>query len=457
MDLFDMLGINVEVAAEKPKESKKSEKPKKAVPKEKQITYTKGEINTGFCVWHYDFSVSVALAKVQEEFLQEYPGDFVLNGENLLLAYSSQKEEDMTYVLDKDVRVVYGPYQMQLEEEKTVKDALADFGAKFPEFDSCVGVYNKDAKVLYPRIIATEQEPDPRFPVRMGFGLYLIEIKEVPEKADYMSYMKKQYEKAYQVSLDGKAPFHFCQATNTWIPCFAKKRNNVEKKPSETVYDVPVSVRIPGRTLIFSKEQFLGKEKVTAEEIRKALELEYFEYSKERTKMEWDKDHNLFIAVLKTSSKGAARVRKEAIGEYTIGEDGEILAFRYTLPKIPIHFITKLIYAGRDAYPKEVALQLFYDGNKYFLHKPEQKAGNDFVTFIRDTKLELENVLVADMHTHGAHPAFFSKVDDRDELGFRLYFVVGNLCGSPEIHWRVGGNGHFLNIPAEDIIEQGRF
>lgn len=238
MDLFDMLGINVEVAAEKPKESKKSEKPKKAVPKEKQITYTKGEINTGFCVWHYDFSVSVALAKVQEEFLQEYPGDFVLDGENLLLAYSSQKEEDMTYVLDKDVRVVYGPYQMQLEEEKTVKDALADFGAKFPEFDSCVGVYNKDAKVLYPRIIATEQEPDPRFPVRMGFGLDLIEIKEVPEKADYMSYMKKQYEKAYQVSLDGKAPFHFCQATNTWIPCFAKKRNNVEKKPSETVYQL---------------------------------------------------------------------------------------------------------------------------------------------------------------------------------------------------------------------------
>lgn len=453
MDLFEMLGIKVDVKAEEKTEPKKPAVRKEKKTAKETVKYTKGEINTGFCVWNYDFPDGISLDKLQEEFLTEYPGDFVLqeHGKQILLASSSQKEEDMSCVLSEDVRVVYGPYQLNLTEEKTVAEALAEFCEKFPEFDSCVAVFDKSRNMLYPRIVA-KNEPAVQFPVRMGFGLDVLDMKDVPD-GDYMSYMKKAYEKAYQVLLDNKTPFHYCRATLTWIPCFSKSSGMVKKKEVQT-YPVPVSVRIPGRTLIFSKEQLGGKESVTDEDVRKALELEYFEYSRERTKLEWDKDHNLFIAILKTSSKGAGRVRKEPIGEYTLSEDNEVLAFRYTLPKIPEVFIRKLIEVGQDAYPNEVALQLFYDGEKYFLYTPEQENGSTYVTFVRNMNLEMQNILVADMHTHGRHPAFFSAVDDRDELGFRLYFVAGNLgSDSPMLRWRVGGNGHFLEVPMEEIIE----
>ena len=56
--------------------------------------------------------------------------------------------------------------------------------------------------------------------------------------------------------------------------------------------------------------------------------------------------------------------------------------------------------------------------------------------------------MVAEFHSHGTSRAFFSKTDDRDEQGFRVYGVVGRLDDpEPELRLRVGVYGHFA--PAE--------
>ena len=55
--------------------------------------------------------------------------------------------------------------------------------------------------------------------------------------------------------------------------------------------------------------------------------------------------------------------------------------------------------------------------------------------------------VVAEFHSHGSSPAFFSATDDRDEQGFRIYGVVGRLDASrPELRLRVGVYGHFAPL-----------
>ena len=55
--------------------------------------------------------------------------------------------------------------------------------------------------------------------------------------------------------------------------------------------------------------------------------------------------------------------------------------------------------------------------------------------------------VVAEFHSHGTSRAFFSKTDDGDEQGFRIYGVAGRLdTDRPELSLRVGVYGHFAPV-----------
>jgi hypothetical protein len=56
-------------------------------------------------------------------------------------------------------------------------------------------------------------------------------------------------------------------------------------------------------------------------------------------------------------------------------------------------------------------------------------------------------------HSHHAMRCYFSRMDDRDETGFRLYAVVGDIPRAPKIRVRVGVYGHFWQIPAAWIFD----
>lgn len=57
-----------------------------------------------------------------------------------------------------------------------------------------------------------------------------------------------------------------------------------------------------------------------------------------------------------------------------------------------------------------------------------------------------EYELVMDLHSHGSMPAFFSKTDDKSDLGgFYVAGVVGNCdSGEPTFATRIVVNGHFF-------------
>jgi PRTRC genetic system protein A len=59
---------------------------------------------------------------------------------------------------------------------------------------------------------------------------------------------------------------------------------------------------------------------------------------------------------------------------------------------------------------------------------------------------------VIEIHSHHRLAPKFSSVDDKDEVGFRLYGVIGNLDTKPAIRLRVGLYGYFMEFPAGDIL-----
>ena len=62
--------------------------------------------------------------------------------------------------------------------------------------------------------------------------------------------------------------------------------------------------------------------------------------------------------------------------------------------------------------------------------------------------------VVAEFHSHGGSRAFFSKTDDRDEQGFRVYGVAGRLDRDrPELSLRVGVYGHFAPVDWSQVFD----
>ena len=79
-----------------------------------------------------------------------------------------------------------------------------------------------------------------------------------------------------------------------------------------------------------------------------------------------------------------------------------------------------------------------WDGRAYRLVVPEQEGTASSLKYTPPPGV------LAEFHSHGSSRAFFSKTDDGDELGFRIYGVVGRLDDpEPEMSLRVGVYGHF--------------
>ncbi|MDP2729084.1 MAG: hypothetical protein Q8O55_01210, partial [Dehalococcoidales bacterium] len=96
---------------------------------------------------------------------------------------------------------------------------------------------------------------------------------------------------------------------------------------------------------------------------------------------------------------------------------------------------------------QETFLAFTWEG-EYRLRLPDQEQSNMNVKYST-----LPNT-VLDLHSHTIK-AFFSGTDDRDEQGFRLFAVCGNLTGRTEVRIRVGVYGYF-NMLRWDQVFQGQ-
>ena len=89
-----------------------------------------------------------------------------------------------------------------------------------------------------------------------------------------------------------------------------------------------------------------------------------------------------------------------------------------------------------------------WDGRSYRLVVPEQEGTATRLKYTPPAGV------VAEFHSHGSSRAFFSKTDDRDEQGFRIYGVVGRLdTDRPELSLRVGVYGHFAPLQWPQVFD----
>jgi hypothetical protein len=60
--------------------------------------------------------------------------------------------------------------------------------------------------------------------------------------------------------------------------------------------------------------------------------------------------------------------------------------------------------------------------------------------------------VLCELHSHGNMRAFWSRTDDADEQGARVYAVIGRLDTAPEIRIRVGVYGYWHPLPVTAVF-----
>ena len=134
---------------------------------------------------------------------------------------------------------------------------------------------------------------------------------------------------------------------------------------------------------------------------------------------------------------------QEIRGLAPLNEDIQILH-----GKIPLPLLNQALSVLIDNLDIEQYLAITWDGT-YKLKIASQQGTSTSVIY------ETMPNTVLEIHSHtGGVPAHFSPIDDRDEQGFGLYAVVGdlrNLC--PTVELRLGVYGYFLPLSRDEVFQ----
>ena len=118
---------------------------------------------------------------------------------------------------------------------------------------------------------------------------------------------------------------------------------------------------------------------------------------------------------------------------------------------VPVDLVLTALVLSRQAFPNEM-LFWFNLHDEWSMDVPSQLARAASVKPLDCMDVRGTRALV-DLHSHGALTPFFSPTDDRDEQGFRIYAVIGEVDKSPSIRVRIGVYGHYFDIPASKVFE----
>ena len=115
---------------------------------------------------------------------------------------------------------------------------------------------------------------------------------------------------------------------------------------------------------------------------------------------------------------------------------------------VPRGILSHILLAMRRAAPNELFAAVAWeeDTARYQLRIPPQETSAGHVQYDHVPNAVLE------LHSHGNGNAFFSGTDDRDEQGFALYGVAGNLNRHIRLAFRIGVYGHFQPVTASRIF-----
>lgn len=195
----------------------------------------------------------------------------------------------------------------------------------------------------------------------------------------------------------------------------------------------------------------------------------------ERTFLKWDDLvarptlRNLLVGCdglyeVRITPVGIFKVRitnEQTIGAEIVSEGVDLL-----LPLIP----ADLFLAIRDFFARfalldeslEALARIYHDGQKYFVHIPHQVVTHDSVDVLdyrEDLEVAARNTLVMELHSHNVMGAYFSDIDNRDEVATGLYCVWGDLDQLAEnkasLAFRFSCGGRYRKLNIMDYVKSG--
>lgn len=127
------------------------------------------------------------------------------------------------------------------------------------------------------------------------------------------------------------------------------------------------------------------------------------------------------------------------------------------LPAIYLQEVLRQARQARDAQGQQIE-QLWYLGwnarsSTWWLDSPPQAATPVSVISTAGARYPPHQHAVLEIHSHHHLMAYWSPTDDRDELGFRIYGVLGVINTNPCIRFRIGLHGYVWEIPPMWICE----
>ena len=124
------------------------------------------------------------------------------------------------------------------------------------------------------------------------------------------------------------------------------------------------------------------------------------------------------------------------------------------LPRVPAVLMQHILQASQENLPNESLFwfNLDHDKQEWNVEAPLQVCRAASV-FPVDRNDPAGTRALIDLHSHALMEPFFSRTDNKDEQGFRIFAVIGLVNDQPAIRVRVGVYGNYWNIPAKMIFE----
>ena len=106
-----------------------------------------------------------------------------------------------------------------------------------------------------------------------------------------------------------------------------------------------------------------------------------------------------------------------------------------------------------DGKPVEIVFHLYFENGNWQLAIPDQEQTATSCKPLDNSQNSSYGKALIEVHSHHGMKAFFSETDNRDEIGFRIYGVLGEIFSNPQIRMRVGIYGHFHEMTTTGILE----
>src|ERR671922_2214730 len=124
------------------------------------------------------------------------------------------------------------------------------------------------------------------------------------------------------------------------------------------------------------------------------------------------------------------------------------------IPRVPAILMQHILQASKENLPNEIVFWFNFNSDQqvWSVDTPLQICRPASV-FPIDKNDPLGIKALIDLHSHALLDPFFSRTDNKDELSFRIFAVIGKVNEKPEIRVRVGVYGNYWDIPASMIFE----